>query len=164
MLCADTRLTLANSAAVLSNSFLFIVLRSITISSNACYLAAHFVRSIVEHGAFSRRRMLEPQKPRSLQGASHTNRHRAYHLAAGPVERSKGAMSNHRFALRVKTVMSSTRSDHTGRCVIFVAGNIAANLRSSCRVFGTITIQRALTAHEKGAKRFRASSIAPRKD
>jgi hypothetical protein len=59
MLCADTTLTLANSAAVLSKSFLFIVLRSITSSSNACgyYLAAQFIRPIVEHGAFSRRRL-----------------------------------------------------------------------------------------------------------
>src|SRR4051812_39872543 len=162
MPCADTRLTLANSAAVLSNSFLFIVLRSITISSNACYLAAHFVRSIVEHGAFSRRRMLEPQKPRSLQGASHTNRHRAYHLAAGPVERSKRGMSNHRFALRVKTVMSSTRSDHTGRCVIFVAGTRSDELNKFPPSAWNHDDQRA-SSHTKKCERC-ASSIACRKD
>jgi hypothetical protein len=37
-------------------------------------------------------------------------------------------MSNHRFALRVKTVTSSTRSHHTDRCVIFVAGERSCEL------------------------------------
>jgi hypothetical protein len=59
LLCADTKLTLANSAAAPSRSLLFIILRSITTSSNASgyYLAAHFVRLIIEQRRFSRRRM-----------------------------------------------------------------------------------------------------------
>jgi len=72
-----------------------------------------------------------------------------------PVERSKRGVSNYRLARRVKTVMSSTRSIARVDAAFLMPENAA----SSCRVFGTIAIRRAISACEIGSKRRAARGL-----